>query len=527
MTSQQMTSQQRPNFLFIMTDQHRWDWLGCAGHPVVKTPHIDALAAAGTRFANFQVTSPVCMPNRASFMTGRYPSTHGLRYNGCVLPTDSNCFTDVLAAAGYRTASIGKSHLQPFTEKPPLRTGDGKQRLIEEARRGDDAIHSHEQPSSYAGDTPYAFDGSYYGFQHVDMVTGHGDQCNGHYQQWFRANCPDWRAMHDPANELPHNYSCPQAYRTPIPEAFYPTRYIGGQAADWITAQTQDESPFFAYVSFPDPHHPFNPPGKYWDMYHPDQFEVRLPFESHRNPTPPMNWMTEQWKAGAEALSPTTARRLDEQHLREAMALTAGMITMIDDEVGRLVEVLKANGQYENTVICFNSDHGDYLGDFSLLLKGPMPFRSVTQVPMIWSDPTDRNGRVTEALASTIDISASILDRVGLTPYHGMQGESFLPVIKGEESHREAVLTEFNDLGARLGFDRPARVRSLRTESWRFTLYQDEPWGELYDLETDPQETNNLWDSAAHAGIKADLTLRLAHMLTGQMDASPVSHLLA
>ena len=134
---------------------------------------------------------------------------------------------------------------------------------------------------------------------------------------------------------------------------------------------------------------------------------------------------------------------------------------------------------------------------------------------------------MTEALASTIDISASILDRVGLTPYHGMQGESFLPVIKGEESHREVVLTEFNDLGARLGFTRPARVRSLRTESWRFTLYQDEPWGELYDLETDPQETTNLWDSDAHAGIKADLTLRLAHMLTGQMDVSPVSHLLA
>ena len=129
-----MSDHSRPNFLFIMTDQHRWDWLGCAGHPVVKTPNIDALAAAGTRFGNFHVTSPVCMPNRASFMTGRYPSTHGLRYNGCVLPANTNCFTDVLAAAGYRTASIGKSHLQPFTSHPPLRKDDGKSRLIEEAR---------------------------------------------------------------------------------------------------------------------------------------------------------------------------------------------------------------------------------------------------------------------------------------------------------------------------------------------------------------------------------------------------------
>ena len=517
----------RPNFLFIMTDQHRWDWLGCAGHPVVRTPNIDALAATGTRFANFHVTSPVCMPNRASFMTGRYPSTNGVRYNGCALPGNSVCFTDVLVAAGYRTASIGKSHLQPFTELPPPREDDGKERLVEEARRQDSITYSHEQPSSYAGDEPYDFAGDYYGFQHVDMVTGHGDRCNGHYQQWFRANCPDWRAMHDPANELPHNYSCTQVYRTPVPEEFYPTRYIGRQASDWIAAQADTSDPFFAYVSFPDPHHPFNPPGKYWDMYDPDQFDVSLPFEAHQNPTPPMTWITEQWRAGDESPLRTTARRVDEQHLREAMALTAGMITMIDDEVGRLLEALKASGQYDNTVICFNADHGDYLGDFSLLLKGAMPFRSITQVPMIWSDPAHREGRVTDALATTIDISATILDRVGLVPYHGMQGESFTSVIAGGDRHRDAVLTEFNDSGPRLGFTRPARVRSLRTTDWRFTLYQDEPWGELYDLNADPRETRNLWDSEVHAGTRADLTLQLAHILTGQMDESPMSRLLA
>ena len=195
--------------------------------------------------------------------------------------------------------------------------------------------------------------------------------------------------------------------------------------------------------------------------------------------------------------------------------------------MGRLVEALKESGTYDNTVICFNADHGDYLGDFSFLLKGAMPFRSITQVPMIWSDPADRAERITDALASTIDISATILDRVGLTPYHGMQGESFLPVINGADSDRDAVMPEFNDLGARLGFSRPARVRSLRTGSWRFTLYQGEAWGELYDLESDPWETDNLWDSAAHAGIRAELTLQLAHMLAGQMDESPVSHLLA
>ena len=522
-----MTTQDRPNFLFIMTDQLRSDWLGCAGHPVVKTPNIDSLAAQGIRFRNFQVTSPVCMPNRASFMTGRYPTTHGLRYNGCTLPLDANCFTDVLREGGYRTASIGKSHLQPFTVDAPLHEEDNTERLVAEARRPAPGNYSQEQPGSYRGEAPFEFDLPYYGFEHVDMVTGHGDKCGGHFRQWFRRNCPDWEAMEDPANELPHNYTCPQAYRTPVPEEFYPTRYVGDRAAEWIGGQAGQDAPFFAYVSFPDPHHPFNPPGKYWDMYHPDQFEVSLPYEAHRNPPPPLRWMHEQWQEGAKALSKTTARMVDEQHLREAMALTAGMITMIDDEVGRLIELLKDTGQFENTVICFNSDHGDYLGDYSLLLKGALPFRSVTDVPMIWSDPASRAGRVTEALAATIDLSATILDRAGLAPYNGIQGTSFLPVIKGADSHHDAVLCEFNDLGARLGFARPARVRGLRTSRWRFTLYQGESWGELYDLDADPRETLNLWDSPDHSEIRAELTLKLAHMLAGQMDESPISRLMA
>jgi len=106
-----------------MTDQHRYDWLGCTGHPVVKTPNIDAIAGSGTVFKDFHVASQVCMPNRASFMTGRMPTRHGLRHNGCALPPSANTFIDVLAASGYHTASIGKSHLQPFLDEP-VNTGN-------------------------------------------------------------------------------------------------------------------------------------------------------------------------------------------------------------------------------------------------------------------------------------------------------------------------------------------------------------------------------------------------------------------
>lgn len=517
----------RPNFLFLITDQQRADWLGCYGHPVVKTPNIDAIAARGTRFDNFQAASPVCMPNRASLLTGRYPSLHGLRYNGCALPETANTFVDVLAEAGYHTAAIGKSHLQPFTGMAPVGRSGPAGGPVAEAWKPDGADYDEEDPSRYRSDRRYDIKTPYYGYAHVDMVTGHGDTCGGHYGQWFRKTAPDWEALHDPANRLEHNYSCPQANRTPVPEDLYPTGYIRDRAVDYIASRAGEDAPFFAFVSFPDPHHPFNPPGRYWDMYSPDDFEVTLPYEAHENPTPPMRWLYDNWKTGGKQMTPQTAMMLDDQPLREAMALTAGMIAFIDDAVGEIVAALEAQGLMEDTVICYNADHGDYLGDFNMLLKGALPFRSIARVPFIWSDPADRRAAATDALCSTVDLAATILERAGLAPFNGNQGQSFLSALGGGDGPRDEVLIEYNDGGARLGFDAPARVRSLVTKDWKYTVYRDQPWGELYDLKGDPSETRNLWDSAPHREVRAHLSERLTHHLIAQMDDSPLADRLA
>jgi|GEM_PF-6614816 len=280
---------------------------------------------------------------------------------------------------------------------------------ISEAWKPDPGRYDCEEPQRYHSDEPAEFPSPYYGFDHVDMVTAHGDKANGHYRQWFRDKHPDWEALHDPANELPHDYSCPQAYRTPVPEESYPTAYIRDRARDYLTAHTDRDSPFFCYVSFPDPHHPFNPPGKYWDLYDPDDFELPTRFEDHRNPPPPLLAARQYFEEhGGGQRTPQHAFMETDRHVREAMALTAGMISMIDDAVGALVQTLKDTGQYDNTVIIFNADHGDYLGDFNMLQKGAWAQRSIHRVPMIWSDPREREARTTTALASTIDISATI-----------------------------------------------------------------------------------------------------------------------
>ncbi|MCB1342304.1 MAG: sulfatase-like hydrolase/transferase [Pseudooceanicola sp.] len=514
----------RPNFVVFCTDQHRADWLGCYGHPVVKTPHIDGLAARGLKMTEFHVASPVCMPNRASLLTGRYPTQHGLRHNGCLLPQRANTFVEVLAASGYATAAIGKSHLQPFTDQAPIREQRAATGPIAEAWKAEPEDYGQEEPGRYDSDGRYHFKTPYYGYGHVDMVTAHGDRCGGHYAQWFRDKAPNWEALHDRANQLPHNYSAPQAYRTPIPEDLYPTAYIRDRAIEWLKGREADE-PFFLFVSFPDPHHPFNPPGRYWDMYSPEQFDVPLPYEAHRNPTPPMRWLHEQWQTGGTATTPQTAQMHDAEKIRQAMALTAGMITMVDDAIGAVLGALEDAGLGE-TVTCFTADHGDYMGDFNLLLKGALPFRSITRVPFIWADPAGPKGE-SDTLASTLDISASVLHRAGIAPYNGMMGRPIQPVVSGDMPERDDLLVEYNDGGPRLGFAKPARVRSLLTPTHRLTLYGGLDWGELYDRAADPDETTNLWDAPEAATVRADLTERLAHQLTGLMDESPLSQRLA
>ena len=497
------------------------------GHPVLKTPNIDALAQTGTMFTDFHVASPVCMPNRGALMTGRMPGVNGLRYNGCALPKSAATFVEVLAAAGYDTAMIGKSHLQPFSDIEPYHDSQPEGRLLEEAWHPDGADYGMELPERYAGIESYDFPTPYYGFNHVEMATGHGDRCGGHYRQWLRRTCSEWRALTNPSNELPHAYSCPQAYRTPIPEELYPSTWIADRAVEFINSRVGKDRPFFAFVSFPDPHHPFNPPGKYWDMYSAEDFEIRLPFGAHAEPTPPMAFLNSRLEQGMAGETAQSTFRACDQHLKEAMALTAGMISMIDDQVGRVVSALKASGQYGNTVVIFTSDHGDYLGDFGMLLKGPMPFRSITRVPMIWSDPSSRCPRESGALANTIDISASVLERAGLVPYNGMQGRSFLTCVSSDAPHRKALLVEHNDALPRTGFSRAARVRTLITGSHRLTCYRGEAWGELYDLREDPDECRNLWNDAAHSVTKADLSAALIDELANQVDASPLSQRLA
>ena len=505
----------RPSFILFITDQHRADYLGCTGHPVLKTPHIDAIAASGTMWNRFYVASPVCMPNRASLMTCRMPSSHGVRSNGIPLDKRNVTFVELLREAGYKTALIGKSHLQNFSGRPPTlarpATRDGFHRaegLLSEAVRHDHATYQAEHPEREEYDTDLPF----YGFDHVELVTRHGDRCLGNYREWVLKREPDIDRLMGAENQLPHDYVCPQAIRTAVPEALYSTTYVAERAEAWLSENAQDDQPYFLMVSFPDPHHPFNPPGRFWDMYDPEDMTTPPAFLANAwEPPAHVAGVLRQREEGRANLKAMGAIGTSAREAREAQALTCGMISMIDEAVGRVRAVSGAS----QAVTIFTTDHGDYLGDHKMLFKGAAAYEEVTRVPFIWSDPAQQGPKSTDAIGQTHDIGTTILERARIEPAIGMQGRSLF------DQGRDLAFIQYDHQTINPGLGRPPRVHTVRTDRWRLSLFDGIEWGELYDLESDPHELVNLWNDPACAKQRAALIEALARTEISHVDQVP------
>jgi arylsulfatase A-like enzyme len=529
----------RPSFVLFITDQHRADWLGCNGHKVLRTPHIDSIASSGVTFDRFFVASPVCMPNRSSLMTGRMPSVHGVRANGTPLSRNAVTFVDLLRDAGYATALVGKCHLQTFTGMPALmEPPEPKPGYTAPRKEHVEALRHDLKSATYDNETPsfWAKSGAtvarpYYGFDHVELVTGHGDAVDGDYRAWLLAREPNALDMIGPKNQLPHDYVCPQAIRTRLPAELYQTTYIAERASAYIDAHTKanPDQPFFLMVSFPDPHHPFNPPGKYWDMYKPSQFPVPEAFT--RNdwvPPPHVAAVIAEREEGKANLNSQFSFTTTAREAQEAAALTAGMIALIDDSIGGVLGTLKASGHAKDAVTIFTSDHGEHLGDHRLLLKGSEQYTQVIRVPFVWSDPADcgkpsGQGVRSAAIGSTIDIAATVLDRAAVAPFVGMQGQSLLAAIAGEATKgRPAAFVQYDHQRPNEALGGVPRIHTLVDTRWRMSLFDGVQWGELYDLQNDPGEFANLWDDAAHRETRNRLMEQLLRIEIAHIDRVPM-----
>ncbi|WP_136440966.1 sulfatase [Pacificoceanicola onchidii] len=515
----------RPNFLFIITDQHRADHLGCGGNPVVRTPNIDGIAAKGTQWDRFYVANPICMPNRASIMTGRMCSAHGARHNGIPLSKDHTTFVELLRDAGYRTGLIGKSHLQSFTGLPATNRYEPAEGMHTPSPLLRDAIKNNRHSPEYdlevvpKWDQPLAerIDGDFYGFEHVEVAADHADKASGDYLLWARQQRADFDQLVGPENALPDNrIDAPQAWRTAVPEELYSTSWIADRSAAWLRERAGEDAPFFLQMSFPDPHHPFTPPGRYWDMY--DPADIDLPDSFGKGDLPPIRAMKAAMEDGSDPRDNQSPFAVTEDEARAIIALTYGMITMIDDAVGRVLKQLEELGLAEDTVVIFTSDHGDYMGDHGLMLKLLLHYQSIIRVPFLWHDPqAEAAGLKNSGLASSIDIAPTILARAGIQAYNGIQGRD----LHGS-APPDAVIIEEDSQRQMTGFDRPQRVRTVVTERYRMSLREGEDWDELYDLAADPGETVNLFDHPEGQAARRDLTDIMLRRMIALQDRAPL-----
>src|SRR5713101_9304320 len=199
------------------------------------------------------------------------------------------------------------------------------------------------------------------------------------------------------------------------------------------------------------------------------------------------------------------------------------MIACIDDAIGAVLGALDRSGQRDDTVVIFTSDHGDHLGDHRLMLKGAEQYRSIVQVPFIWSDPQASNQPArTDALASTMDISATVLDRARIEPFSGTQAKSLLPALERGSAIRDCVFIQYDHQASSPGTNVPARVHTLIDDRHRLSVFHGTGWGELYDLIEDPGELDNLWDDPAHAATRARMVERLLLAEIEHVDRVPL-----
>lgn len=488
----------KPNILWIMTDQHRADCLGCMGHPVIQTPNLDRLAGEGIVFENAFCQSPACMASRASLFTGRYPSAIRVRGMG-ILPPAETTFPEWLRRQGYNTGAFGKVHFTPeqFTCK-----NLGSRVPILDWRS-----FAAEAAFPPIPDDPYKEN---YGFE---VHEGCDDACRGLHQAWLRRrkfSLPDKKPVH-PEPDGPADL-----FISPYSSAEHATTYIASEAEAYIR-QDRAGAPWFAFCSFIAPHHPFEAPA--------DQI-ARYPLAGL--PLPAL-------KGGiqAEFIPPPARSAVGEMDRyrapvqRRIVQHYLASISLIDDAVGRLLDALEATGQIDRTLVVFVSDHGEFLGNHGLLRKPSLHYDETLRVPLLLRLP-DRiaGGRRINGLVELTDVYPTLLGLLGLPINPGVQGIDWSGNIRsGTPIGREDIFADMFDLKplcAKLTGPYMA-VMTLRTARWKLNVYPTagQEFGQLFDLQSDPDEAENLYATPQYRSIREEMLWRLTQRCHLNTDPLP------
>ncbi|MGH2613601.1 MAG: sulfatase family protein [Thermomicrobiales bacterium] len=478
----------RPNILLITTDQQHFSALGVR-NPLIKTPNLDRLAAAGAVFDRAYCPNPLCSPSRSSIITGQYPSTHGCWTIGTKLDDDYPTVGRLFSDAGYQTTLIGKAHFQPLASTP-------------------DQTSLEAPPTLRDLDFWRSFNGPYYGFDRIELARNHGDEAwaGQHYALWMEENgLHNWRDFFqgdDAENDSP------RVHTWDLPEAYHYTSFVGERSVAAIEQASADATPFFLWASFQDPHPPYLVPEPWASMYDPAEMEPGRLHEDELSLMSPWFQKTQEMNPDFSEFRETPfanhgfhSHLISEEDLRADIAVYYGMVSFIDAEVGRILDSLELLGQADNTLVVFTTDHGHFLGQHGLIAKGAFHYEDLLRIPMIARFP-DRipAGQNLAGLQSLIDLAPTFLSAADLPVPLAMQGVDQLPVWTGREPEaRDHVIVENRHQPTAV------HIRTYVESRYKITVYRDRDWGELFDLDADPNETKNLFHNPDFADVKAHL----------------------
>jgi arylsulfatase A-like enzyme len=500
----------RRKILLITTDQQRYDAYGVNGGTIARTPVVDGLAAAGITYRRCHPQSVVCMPSRSTILTGQHVSTHGVWMNGVPLPIDAPSVAAELSDHGYRTALIGKAHFEPYVDPFGRFAENGF------ARHGMGAPHR--------------------GFDHMELAT-HGANGTNHYAAWLRSTHPDAVAGYcnplDAALEVNAatggDTGAPQIVVNPIERDWYHTDWVADRTIAWLDS-LPDDADWFGWMSFPDPHHPWDPPAS--EVGRVDWRELDLPAgypESAEERERILDAKPRHWKlwyegrlvSNYEAPKRWVPATLTADQVREVNALVHVENELIDEAIGRVMTALRRRGWDDDTDVLVTTDHGELQGDFGLLFKGPYHVDGLLRIPLVWRPAPSAvaSGEVVLPQrhevgdpVGLVDLAPTLCAIAGLHTPPWMEGRA-LPAADGLGAH-ERVLTEWDSIL----FGVEVHLRTIATRDVVCTTYlpgtvHDGTEGELYLTDDDPLQRSNHWNDPGTAAERNDLVAELVGSL--------------
>ncbi|MFJ2339751.1 alkaline phosphatase family protein [Pseudomonas protegens] len=503
------------NVLYIMCDQLRRDYLSCYGHPHLHTPNIDRLANAGVRFSRAYTQGTICGPSRMSAYTGRYVSSHQVAWNAVPLPLEELTLGDYLRPHGIRTALVGKTHATPNLDALQRLAIDPESAQAEVLNEvGFEPYFRHD--GIYPDDP--VFDDKRESAPYTHYLRDLGYQGRNPWHDWANAGAGE-------QGEIRSGWKMRNAHLPArVAQEHSETVYTTDRAIDFISEQ--GEQPWCLHLSYIKPHWPYIAPAPYHALYGPEQVipAVRAaPGQLSDHP------VYAAFRQHEESLNFSR----DEVRLN-VVPTYMGLIKQVDDQLGRLFDFLQSNGRWDDTLIVFTSDHGDFLGDHYLGEKEFL-LEPAVGVPLIVRDPRtaadSSRGTVDERLVETIDALPTFLEALGLPgAEHRLEGRSLIPLLHGAEpAWRRYAISEYD-----YAFQAPARERlgqpidrcrmtMVRSERWKYLAY-DGLRPQLFDLHNDPQELHDLGADPAYAAVREEHLGYVLEWLRGLKRRTTISH---